>query len=115
MAGKTVVVTDDTFQQQVLQSDKPVMVDFWAPWCGPCRAVAPILEDLADEYEGKVVVAKVNTDESQRYASEFGITGIPTMILFKNGEAVETIVGARPKSFYKGHLENLVKETVAAK
>ena len=115
MAGKTVVVTDDTFQQQVLQSDKPVMVDFWAPWCGPCRAVAPILEDLADEYDGRVVVAKVNTDESQRYASEFGITGIPTMILFKNGEAVETIVGARAKSFYKAQLEELVKEGVAAK
>ena len=108
MAGKTVAVTDAEFEQKVLKSDQPVMVDFWAPWCGPCRAVAPILEELANDYEGRVVVAKVNTDENPQFASMFGIMAIPTMMVFKNGELVDTIQGARAKSFYVSRLEQVL-------
>lgn len=108
MAGNTVAVTDAEFQQKVLESDKLVMVDFWAPWCGPCRAVAPILEQIADEYKDKVVVAKVNTDENQNYAGQLGVSGIPTMIMFKNGQEVDRIVGAGPKSYYTARLDKLV-------
>ncbi len=114
MANKTIAVTDDTFEQQVLKSDKPVMVDFWAPWCGPCRAVAPVLEELAGEYTERVVVAKVNTDENPRYMTEYGIMAIPTMIFFKNGQEVDRIEGAGPKSFYKNRIEGLLKDNVAA-
>ncbi len=109
MAGKTIAITDAEFEQKVMKSDTPVLVDFWAPWCGPCRAVAPVLEELAGEYEGKVVIAKVNTDEHQRYASQFGVMAIPTMIMFKNGEMVDRIEGAGPKSLYKGRLDALIK------
>ncbi len=114
MAGKTIAVTDDTFEQQVLQSDRPVMVDFWAPWCGPCRAVAPILEDLATEYDNRVVIAKVNTDENPRYMTEYGIMAIPTMIIFKNGQVVDRIEGAGPRSFYKSRLDTVLSEGVTA-
>ncbi len=114
MAGKTLVVTDEDFEQQVLKSDKPVMVEYWAPWCGPCRAVAPILEDLANEYENKVVVAKVNMDENPRYAMEYGVMAIPNMIFFKNGEMVDQIIGAGPKSLYKTRIEALLTDGVAA-
>jgi len=98
MAGKTVAVTDAEFEQKVLKADTPVMVDFWAPWCGPCRAVAPVLEELAGEYEGKLVIAKVNTDEHQRYMAQYGIMAIPTMIVFKDGKEIDRIQGALPKS-----------------
>jgi thioredoxin 1 len=114
MAGKTVVVTDSDFDKQVLQSDKLVMVDFWAPWCGPCRAVAPILEDLAGEYEGRIVVAKVNMDENPRYATQYGVMAIPNLIFFKDGQMVDQIVGAGPKPFYKNRLEALLTDNVAA-
>lgn len=108
MAGKTIAVSDADFEQRVLKSETPVMVDFWAPWCGPCRAVAPVLEELAAEYEGKVVIAKVNTDEHQKYASEYGVSGIPTLLFFKDGKVVDTVVGAGPKSMYKARLDSLV-------
>ncbi len=115
MAGKTLAVTDETFEQEVLKSDKPVMVDFWAPWCGPCRAVAPILEDLANEYGDKIVIAKVNTDENPRYMMQYGIMAIPTMIFFKDGQLVDMIQGAGPKSFYKTRLDAILNGAVAAK
>ena len=114
MAGKTVTVSDADFEQQVLKSEKPVMVDFWAPWCGPCRAVAPILEDLAGEYEGKVVVAKVNTDEHPQNMVKYGIMGIPTVLFFKDGQLVDRVVGAGPKSFYKTRIDAMLQETVAS-
>jgi thioredoxin 1 len=93
-----IAVTDQTFEQEVLNSSIPVLVDFWAPWCGPCRAIAPIVEELAEELEGKVKVCKCNVDENPITPGKFGIRAIPTLIIFKNGEAVESIVGAVAKS-----------------
>ena len=86
-------VTDETFEEVVLKAMVPVMVDFWAPWCGPCRMVAPIVEDLARAYDGKAVIAKINTDENIQIAGKLGIMGIPTLILFKNGQEVDRVVG----------------------
>ncbi len=113
MAGKTLAVTDEDFEQQVLKSDKLVMVEYWAPWCMPCRAIAPILEELAGEYAEQVVVAKVNMDDNPRYAMEYGVMAIPNMMFFKNGEMVDQIVGAGPKSIYKSRLETLLADGVA--
>jgi thioredoxin 1 len=94
-------VTDATFDEEVLQAKLPVVVDFWAPWCGPCRAVAPIFEQLADDQEGRVSFVKLNVDENFVTASSYGVLSIPTAILFENGEAQETVVGARPRSHYE--------------
>jgi len=99
--AKPIAVTDADFDQKVLQSDKPVVVDFWAPWCGPCRAIAPILDKLAGEYEGRLTIAKVNTDEEIEHASRLGIQGIPTLIVFKGGQEVARLVGSRPEAQYR--------------
>ena len=93
-------VTDETFEQEVLRAAKPVVVDFWAPWCGPCRAVAPILEQLS-ESQDRVEFVKVNLDESPAYAARYGVLSIPTAILFEGGEPQQTVVGARPRSYYE--------------
>jgi len=90
-------VSDSEFQAKVLDSTTPVVVDFWAPWCGPCRMVAPILDELGKEYDGKLTIAKVNTDENPEWAMKYGVQGIPTMLFVKDGEIVDRIVGAHPK------------------
>src|SRR6201985_362763 len=92
------VVTDDSFETDVLKSDKPVLVDFWAEWCGPCRQIGPILDELAREREGKIVIAKVNIDKNPGTPQKYGVRGIPTLIIFKDGKAVSTKVGSLPKS-----------------
>lgn len=97
MAGEPVHVTDAAFEETVLKSSIPVIVDFWAPWCGPCRVVAPILDKIAKEQDGKLVVAKVNTDENPEWAMRFGVQGIPTMLFVANGKVVHRQVGAMPE------------------
>jgi thioredoxin 1 len=91
-------VTDATFEAEVLKADKPVLVDFWAPWCGPCRAIAPVVEEIANEFTGKLKVLKLNTDENPKTAQSYRISGIPSLMVFKNGQPVEQVVGAVPKS-----------------
>ena len=93
-------VTDATFNEMVLQSEKPVMVDFWAAWCGPCRMVAPIMDQLTSEYDGKATIAKVDVDANQEFAAKYGVRNIPTVLVFKNGEVVEKQVGVAPKATY---------------
>jgi len=94
----TITLTDQNFDAEVLKSDTPVLVDFWAEWCGPCRAVAPMVEEIAEDYAGRVKVGKLDVDTNQRTAMAYGIAGIPTLLLFKGGKVVETLVGARPKA-----------------
>jgi len=101
----TKAITDASFQADVLDSSVPVLVDFWAEWCGPCKMIGPSLEEISDELAGKVVVVKLNIDDHPDAPAKFGVRGIPTMILFKNGEVADTKVGAAPKSALKGWLE----------
>ncbi|MEL6321641.1 MAG: thioredoxin [Cyanobacteria bacterium J06626_14] len=100
-----VAVTDSSFKQDVLESEVPVLVDFWAPWCGPCRMVAPVVDEIAEQYDGKVKVVKVNTDENPSVASQYGIRSIPTLMIFKDGQRVDMVVGAVPKTTLANTLE----------
>ena len=99
-------VTDDTFEPEVLQSETPVLVDYWAEWCGPCKSIAPILDEVAKEYEGRLKIAKINVDENQQVPAKFGIRGIPTLMLFKNGNVEATRVGALSKSQLTAFLDS---------
>jgi thioredoxin len=108
MEGKPLEIIDSQFQGEVLGAPVPVLVDFWAPWCGPCRMVAPVLEEVARDYTGKIKVVKLNVDENPDAASRFGIMSIPTMILFKEGSAVEKIVGFRKKEELAGIIDRFL-------
>ena len=97
MSDNVIELTDANFQSEALEADKPVLVDFWAPWCGPCRMVGPIIDDVAETYLNKVKVGKLNTDDNPQVATKYGIRSIPTILLFKNGEVVGNLMGAKPK------------------
>jgi thioredoxin 1 len=109
MGGNVLDVTDNTFDTEVIKGNLPVLVDFWAPWCGPCKMVAPVVEALSQEFEGKVKFVKVNTDESPNTAQQFQISGIPSLLLFKDGNVVDQVVGAVPKS----QLQNMITRHVS--
>jgi thioredoxin 1 len=113
MASANVVqLSDQTFEQEVLKSEQPVLVDFWAEWCGPCRMLAPTIDDLAEEYKGKVKVAKVDTDNCRETAMKFGISTIPTIILFHKGQPVGNLRGLRPKKDFKEMIDRVVPAAV---
>ena len=101
-------ITDATFDEVVLKSDKPVVVDFWAPWCGPCRMVGPIIDEVSTEYEGKAVVGKVDVDANQEFAAKYGVRNIPTVLVFKGGEIVSRQVGVSPKQVYTDAIDALL-------
>lgn len=101
-------VNDNDFEKEILKSDQPALVDFWAPWCGPCRAIAPVLDELAEEYKGKVKVAKINVDENRKLAGDHGVMSIPTMILFKDGKVVDKLVGLVPKDRLKALMDKVL-------
>jgi thioredoxin 1 len=101
-------VTDTEFQEKVLDSQLPVVVDFWAPWCGPCRMIAPVLEEVAEDYEDKIVIAKVNTDENPRWAMDFGVQGIPTLLFIVNGEVIDQQVGASSAPALKARVSEFI-------
>ena len=106
--GDVLQVTDADFEEEIVKSDLPAMVDFWAEWCGPCKTVGPVVEELALEYKDKIKIAKMNVDENRETPAKFGIRNIPTLILFKGGEVAQTIVGAYPKSHLDGELKKLL-------
>ena len=101
-------ITDSNFEETVLKSDKPVMVDFWAAWCGPCRMVGPIIDELSEEYEGKAIIGKVDIDSNQQYAAQFGVRNIPTVLVFKDGELVDRKVGVSSKNDYAKAIDKLI-------
>jgi len=101
-------ITDSIFEDTVLKSDKPVLVDFWAAWCGPCRMVGPVIEEISNEYEGKAVVGKVDVDANQEFAAKYGVRNIPTVLLFKDGEIVSRQVGVSPKKTYTDAIDELL-------
>ena len=101
-------ITDASFDEVVLKRDKPVLVDFWATWCGPCRMLGPVIEELATEYEGRVVVGKVDVDNNQEFAAKYGVRNIPTVLVFKDGEVVGRQVGVAPKKIYTDALDSLL-------
>ena len=105
---KVLAFTDSNFDAEVLKSDKPVLVDFWAVWCAPCRAVAPVIDEIASDYDGKIKVGKVNVDENQVIPGKYGIRGIPTVILFNKGQVADQIVGAAPKGSFKQMIDKVV-------
>jgi thioredoxin 1 len=105
MAGNVSEVTDNNFQAEVLESDVPVLVDFWAPWCGPCRMVGPVVEEIATEKAGQLKVSKLNTDENQQTAIQYNVLSIPTLIVFKNGQEVKRVTGAYPKKRLEAEIE----------
>ena len=102
-------ITDATFEAEVLKSDLPVLVDFWAPWCGPCKSMLPIVEEITKEYEGKVKVVKVNVDENSETAQKFGVMSIPTFLIFKGGEVANTFIGVKTKEAMKGEIDKVVE------
>lgn len=106
MSDNVIHFTDATFDQDVLKSDVPVLIDFWAVWCGPCRMVAPVMEELADDYAGKVKVGKLDVDHNQQSAMNFGVRSIPTILLFKDGDVVDSVIGAVPKK----NLVNMIEK-----
>jgi thioredoxin 1 len=101
-------ITDSNFEETVLKSDKPVMVDFWASWCGPCRMVGPIIDELSEEYEGKAIIGKIDIDSNQQYAAQFGVRNIPTVLIFKDGELVDRKVGVSSKNDYAEAIDKLI-------
>jgi len=106
--ARPVAVTDTDFEQAVLKSDKPVLVDFWAEWCAPCRAIAPVLESLSEDFAGRATIAKLDIDANQQVAMKYGIRSIPTVMLFDKGEIVDTLIGVRPKPDYEKSLQKLL-------
>ena len=107
-SDKVIQLSDDSFENEVLKSSTPVLVDFWASWCAPCKAISPVIDGLADEYDGQVKVGKLNVDENPATPGQFGVRGIPTLILFKDGKVVDQVVGAVPKN----QLESLIKKAL---
>jgi thioredoxin 1 len=110
MPAKPIHISDAEFEEKVLKSELPVVVDFWAPWCGPCRMVAPILDRIAEDYEGQLAVAKVNTDENPEWAMRYGVRGIPTMLFFRGGQLVREQIGAIPEPFVREMVTTLMAE-----